>query len=94
MKTGNPPIPRGHQTLTNLGTAQQITLPTGANFAMIRATGGNVRWRDDGTSPTPSTGYPLLEGDELQYDAVTGLPALRFIALDGAPIVSLAYYGV
>lgn len=93
-KPGNPPIPKGYQQLTDLTTAKVITAPRSANWAMVRCSGGDVRWRDDGTSPTAATGYPLLEGEELEYDAVTGLDGLRFIAMNGNPEVSLTYYGV
>lgn len=94
MTAKAPPVPRGYQQLTGLDTVKQLTLPVGANWAMIRCTGGDIRWRDDGTNPTAAVGYPLAVGEELIYDAVTGLPALRFIQQSTAAEVSIAYFGV
>jgi len=94
MAKVNPPIPKGYQQLTNLTTAKLVTIPRGTNFAIIRCTGGDVRWRADGTPPTAGTGYPLYEGEELEYDSVQDLPGLTFIAMEGTPEVSLSYYGV
>ena len=94
MSCDNAPVPRGYQQLTGLDVAQALTLPPGANFALIRCTGGNVRWRDDGGVPTATTGQPLNVGEELTYDAVLGLPELRFIEQSATAEVSITYYGV
>jgi hypothetical protein len=88
------PIPKGYQQLTGLAAVKGLNVPIGANFAIIRCTGADVRWRDDGVDPTAAVGYPLTVGDELKYDAVTGLPNLKFIEQAASAEVSVSYYGV
>jgi hypothetical protein len=53
---------KGYQQLTVSSTAVSPTLPTGAQVQLMVIVGetANVRWRDDGTSPTASVGMPLL----------------------------------
>lgn len=94
MSKEQPPQPRGYEQLTGLNVVKQLTVPKGANWAMIRCTGAGIRWRDDGTNPTASVGYPLEPGEELIYDAVTGLPGLRFIQQEPTAEISISYYGV
>lgn len=43
------------------------TLPTGATVALIQCLTQNVRWRDDGTNPTATTGMQLAAGDQFFY---------------------------
>jgi len=86
-------FPRGYQQLTGLSTAKPVVVPKGANYAMVRCTGGDVRWRDDGGVPTATVGYPLAAGDELRYDSRTGLAALQFVGQTADAEVSILYYG-
>jgi hypothetical protein len=90
--SGIPPVPKGHQQLTVNGAAQAPTIPLGTTYAMIRAE-VDVRWRDDGTAPTAAIGYPLYAGEELRYDAVTGLANLKFFNISTGGTVNIAYYG-
>jgi hypothetical protein len=94
MSKPQAPIPKGYQQLTQLSAVKTLTIPAGANYALIRCTGADVRWRDDGTAPTALAGYPLAVGEELQYDAVTGLANLRFIEQSASAEISVSYYGV
>lgn len=82
--------PLGYQQLTATGSAQTLTVPQGAVFALIAAEGSLWRWRDDGTAPTTSIGYPLFAGAECQYNG--NLAALKLIAASGA-ILDVSYYG-
>jgi hypothetical protein len=89
---GNP-IPKGYQQLTGLNAVKQLTVPVGANYAVIRCTGQDIRWRDDGVAPTAGVGMPLAVGEELHYDAPTGLVNLRFIEQAASAEISINYYG-
>ncbi len=44
--------PKGYQQITDLSSAVSLTVPNGANYAIIEAETQSVRWRDDGTAPT------------------------------------------
>ncbi len=67
-------------------------IPQGASFALISAEAQAVRWRDDGTPPTATIGYPLAAGNELRYDA-NGLSRLRFIQQVAGAILNVTFYG-
>ncbi len=77
------------QTLTLSGTAQALTVPTGAIYAdmMPEGTAGTnnacLRYRDDGTAPTAAVGFPLapLQG---VFGYSGALSALKFINATGA----------
>lgn len=92
MKASSP-TPKGYQQLTGLDTAKPVKPPVGASLAIIRCTGADVRWRDDGQAPTATVGYPLAVGDELQYDSQTGMFNLQFIQQNASAEVSVSFYG-
>lgn len=48
-----------------------------SNYAFFRCETANVRWRDDGTSPTSSVGHLLNAGETLEYDG--RLDKIKFI---------------
>ncbi len=54
-------VPMGFQELSsaNLSGAVSPTPPAGATIAVLSAETGGVRWRDDGTDPTTTTGILL-----------------------------------
>lgn len=65
--------PRGYQTVSlSSTTAAYISQATdalnNASVALIRVEGGNTRWRDDGTAATSATGFPLNDGDVMEYE--------------------------
>lgn len=85
--------PLGHQQITaaTLATAQTLTVPTGAVYALIQAvssTGIKVRWRDDGTAPTATVGMQL--GSDMWY--VGDLAALKFIREAAGVTLEVSYY--
>lgn len=85
--------PLGHQQITaaTLATAQTLTVPTGAVYALIQAassTGVKVRWRDDGTAPTASIGMQL--GSDMWYCG--NLAAIQFIREAAGVTLEVSYY--
>ncbi len=84
--------PKGYEQITDLSTAVSLTVPAGATFAIIEATGGDCRWRDDGVAPTGSVGMPFYSGLNQQFAG--DISALQFIQQnDAAPaVLNVSYY--
>lgn len=73
-----------------------VTLPDLAKIKLILITpeAQAVRWRDDGTDPTASVGYPLGIGQTLEYTGnQAGLAKLKFIAQSAGAILNCEFYG-
>ncbi len=83
--------PLGYEQVTGLNAVKSLTVPPGTSLVLITATGQQVRWRDDGTNPTASVGYPLPAGGELVYTAAPS--ALRFIESTSGATLDVMYYG-
>ena len=83
--------PLGYQQITSLTTATGLTIPAGSAVAIITCSGTSVRWRDDGTNPTSSVGYPLPVGAELVYSG--SMPAIKFIETTASAALDICYYG-
>jgi hypothetical protein len=80
----------GYQQITSLSASTALTVPVGANLALIVAETQAVRWRDDGTAPTASVGMPLATGVSLSYDG--DLKAIRFIEQSASATLNVSYY--
>lgn len=85
-------VPLGYQQLTLSSSAQALTVPAGATVAVFRVETANARWRDDGTLPTTSAGFPLLSTDTVPFEYAGTLSALEFIAQSGSPVLDVTYY--
>lgn len=83
-------------TLVNtatFGSATAAGIPAGTQLLLITPQTQAIRWRDDGTAPTATVGYPLAVGQELRYTA-HGQNNLRVISqVAGAAINIVAYAG-
>lgn len=84
--------PLGYQQITNLSAASALTVPAGADAAVITAETQDVRYRDDGTAPTAAIGVPLAKGVALEYAG--DLRALRFIEQAASAVLNVAYYRI
>lgn len=75
-----------------IASAAGLTVPSGARFAMIQNNGTQaVRWRDDGTNPTSSTGQRIAaDGQYFVYDG--NLSAIKFIREADGAILDISYY--
>lgn len=85
--------PLGYQQIVSatLASATALTVPTGAQYAIIQNNGTTaVRYRDDGTDPTASIGQRLPNDKELFYEG--NLAALKFIYVTTGAILDIAYY--
>lgn len=87
--------PLGFQQITaaTLATAQLLTVPAGANVALIRVNvaSSSVSWRDDGVAPTAAIGMALATTDPtFEYSGV--LSVIQFILASGTPTLNISYY--
>lgn len=80
----------GYQQITNVSASVGLTVPAGANFAIIQAEAQAVRWRDDETAPTAAIGMRLAVGSELRYDG--DLNKIRFIEEAASAKLNISYY--
>jgi hypothetical protein len=72
-------------------TAIKLTVPAGANLALIVAETGSLRWRDDGTPPTASTGM-LLGANLTPFEYSGNVAGFQAIGVTGTTAVSVAFY--
>lgn len=82
----------GYQQLTSLGTAAALTIPAGTCRIIFKVAGQPVRFRDDGTDPTTTVGYPLAVGAEFEYNS-SSMSRLRFIETAASATLDVLYYG-
>lgn len=92
----------GTQTGVSLASATSLTVPAGANIAVITVEGTNnsagvcARWRDDGTAPTASAGSPLAANAVMVYQVIsstlTYLPIQLIQASSATCTADVAYY--
>lgn len=82
--------PAGYEQVTVLSAAVGLTVPSGADRALIQAATQDIRWRDDGTSPTASVGMVLAAGTTLEY---TGdLSAFEAIETAASAELNVSYF--
>lgn len=92
MNTNLRYAPLGYQQITALSAATALTVPTGANFAVIIAETQAVRFRDDGTAPTATVGMALAVAQEFEYAG--NLSAIRFIEQTASAKLNVSYYKI
>lgn len=85
-----PGTPLGYSQIA-VTTATALSPPAGANVACLGAEAQALRWRDDGTAPTASTGFLMAVGASFCYKSLN-LAALRFIATVSGGVLDVAYY--
>jgi hypothetical protein len=91
--------PRGYGQWTSLAAAKKlstapdtgVTLPQNAVKALIQAEGGDIRWRDDGTAPTPAIGMLIKDGTTLEYEG--NLETIQLIETVVAAGINVTFYG-
>lgn len=82
----------GYQQVASFSAATKWNPPAGTTLALVTPSTNAVRWRDDGTAPTATVGYPLAVGQELQYDS-NGWGNMNFIPQTGSAVLDILYYG-
>jgi hypothetical protein len=83
----------GYQNLPVSTTAVTLSVPAGADYAVVRCETNSIRWTDDGTTPTAGAtgnGVPMLAADPpLTIPNPATFKAIRVTA-DGA--LHVLYY--
>jgi hypothetical protein len=83
-------IPLGFEQITGLSALKSLKPPKDARVAVIQAVTQNVRWRDDGTSPTSTVGMQLAAGRDMLY--TSNLATLQLIEETPSAEVNVSYY--
>ena len=82
--------PLGYQQITSLSAAIGLTVPAGADCALIIAEAQAVRFRDDGTNPSATVGMPLAVAQEFFY--IGNLSAIKFFEQTASAKLNVSYY--
>lgn len=82
----------GYQQITSLSSSTALTVPIGTCLAIVTPETQAVRWRDDGTDPTATVGYPLAVGAELRITSAQ-LSVIEFIEQAASAKINVCYYG-
>ena len=82
--------PLGYEALTPT-TSTALTVPDGATFCTITTAVQDLRFTDDGTTPTLTVGQLLKVGDPVYWYAGDLHKVLLFNAVAGA-LVKVLYY--
>lgn len=84
-------VPKGYTQVTSLSSAAGLgTVPAGSAYATVQCEAQQVRWRDDGTSPTTSVGSIMNVGDTLIYDGEPS--AIKFIEVTSGAKLNISWY--
>ena len=79
-------------TADQLATSQRLAPPAGATLARVESNGGTaVRYRGDGTDPTPAIGMLIIPGDFRMFSG--DLTKVAFIDQGGNAVLDVTYYG-
>jgi hypothetical protein len=84
--------PLGYQQITGVtsSAAVMLTVPIGAKQVKVAVT-QPMNYRDDGTAPTSSVGFPVAANTPFYYSGA--LSAVRFIAEGTTGVINALYYG-
>ena len=83
--------PLGYQQLGSIAAATKLTVPPGADAVLLSADTQAVRWRDDGTDPTASSGMSIRTTDAA-FLYTGDLSALSVIATTTGAVLNASYY--
>lgn len=85
-----PRSPNGFQRITSLASATALTVPAGTRMCWIQPETQDIRWCDDGTTPTTSIGHLIRINQTFEY---TGdMAAIRLIEIAASATVNVVYY--
>lgn len=83
--------PAGYTQVTSLSSAVGLgTIPPGTKVALIQPETKDIRWRDDGTNPTTTTGMILVANDTLLYSGT--MSAFKMIEVAATGKVNITFY--
>jgi hypothetical protein len=88
---------KGYFQATTLNTAKDLptaigqAVPTGSTFCIVQAESQNLRWRDDGTSPTASVGNVIAAGESVVF-AGKQLSTVKLIEVTASAKANISFY--
>ena len=87
----------GKQELTLSGTAQGLTIPVGTRSALIQVESSNttaivMRFWEDGSTPTSSSGMFRIHGEFLEILTAENLVKFQAINVTGTTKLNIIYY--
>lgn len=87
-------IPTSFQAIAlDNATEQALTVPPGAQYALIQAIGKAVNWRNDGVAPVAGTSGGMVLAVGVEPQGIAGsLAAYEFISTDVAGSILLVSY--
>jgi len=80
------------ETITVSSTAKSLTVPGGANCAIMRVSGASIRFTVDASTPTASSGMLVLADEFINYGAEYSLPLFRAIRVSTDATLDVLYY--
>lgn len=86
------PLIGSYQQLTVSSTAVSLTVPAGAEIAVLHVETDDIRYRDDGTAPTSTIGM-RVEQDTTFLACGLALSRLQMIRVTTDATVGVSYYG-
>lgn len=93
MFTGLGFKPLGYERVTTLSAAKGLTVPSGAQLAIITVNAQSVRFRDDGVDPDAATGVLLpvtTAGLPFEYSGALG--KIKFFETQASATLDVLYY--
>ena len=85
--------PVGYEQVTVSTTAVGLTVPDGANRAVVVVEAQPLRCRDDGTDPTASVGMLCVAATRFDIESREALLAFKAIRSGGTnSVLSVSYY--
>lgn len=83
--------PCGYDQMTSLSGATGLTLPgNGETYCVIIPETQNVRYRDDGVSPSATVGMPLTADNTYEYYG--DMSAIEFIEQTAGAVINVSFY--
>jgi hypothetical protein len=85
--------PSGGTGLTLTLTWNDNVPPSGTHLTVVQAEAQNVRWRDDGGTPTAAVGMILLAAGTITNYTDNALASLRVIEVAATAKLNVTFYG-
>lgn len=86
---------KGFEQITDLASAQPLTVPAGTERAWLQAETADVRYRLDGEDAAADVGMLIKAGAEqpTEISTAAGLRNISVIAASGSPKLNVTYFG-
>lgn len=83
----------GFEQITGLSAVKSLTVPAGADKALLQAESQNVRYRLDAENPTTSVGLLIISGAAQPTEIHGNLADVRLIEDAASATLNVTYFG-